>query len=96
MGTAEVAWDSWGEGEYNVLISRNAGFWQSDKNSKQAWTCATHNMLIDALLTPIVDSTYLNIDMWNFESSLKDESRAQSTDSSKVYRNLLLLTIVID
>ena len=45
------------------------------------------NLLIDSLLTPIVESTYLNRDMCKFESSQKDESRWQSTDSSKAYRN---------
>jgi len=45
------------------------------------------NLLIDSLLTPIVKSTYLNRDMCKFESSQKDESRWQSTDSSKTYRN---------
>jgi len=44
-------------------------------------------LLIDSLLTPIVESTYLNRDMWKFESSQKDESTWQSTDSSKAYRN---------
>jgi len=44
-------------------------------------------LLIDSLLTPIVESTYLNRDMCKFESSQKDESRRQSTDSSKAYRN---------
>jgi len=39
------------------------------------------NLLIDSLLTPIVESTYLNMDMCTFESSQKDESRVQSTDS---------------
>jgi len=34
-----------------------------------------------------VESTYLNRDMCKFESSQKDESRWQSTDSSKPYRN---------
>jgi len=34
-----------------------------------------------------VESTYLNRDMWKFESSQKDESRWQSTDSSKANRN---------
>jgi len=42
---------------------------------------------IDSLLTPIVESTYLNRDMCKFESSPKGESRWQSTDSSKAYRN---------
>ena len=46
------------------------------------------NLLIDTLLTPIVESTYLNRDMCKFESSQKDESRWQSTDSSKAYRNI--------
>ena len=45
------------------------------------------NLLIDSLLTPIVESTYLNRDMCKFDSSQKDESRAQSPDSSKAYRN---------
>ena len=45
------------------------------------------NLLIDSLLTPIVESTYLNRDMCKFESSKKDESRWQSTDSSKAYRS---------
>jgi len=39
------------------------------------------------LLTPIVESTYLNRDMCKFESSQKDESRWQPTDYSKAYRN---------
>ena len=43
------------------------------------------NLLIDSLLTPIVESTYLNRGMCTFESSQKDESRWQSTDSSKAY-----------
>jgi len=45
------------------------------------------NLLIDSLLTPIVESPYLNRDMCKFESSQKDESRWQLTDSSKAYRN---------
>ena len=45
------------------------------------------NLLIESLLTPIVESTYLNRDMCKFESSQKGESRWQSTDSSKAYRN---------
>ena len=45
------------------------------------------NLLIDSLLTPIVENTYLNKDMCKFESSQKDESRWQSTDISKAYRN---------
>ena len=32
-------------------------------------------------------NTYLNRDMCKLESSQKDESRWQSTDSSKAYRN---------
>jgi len=43
-------------------------------------------LLIDSLLTPIVEGTCLNIDMRKFESSQKDESKAQSTDSAKAYR----------
>jgi len=45
------------------------------------------NLQIDFLLTPIVESTYLIKDMCKFESSQKDTSRWQSTDSSKAYRN---------
>ena len=45
------------------------------------------NLLIDSLLTPTMESTYFNRDMCKFESSQKDESRWQSTDSSKAYRN---------
>jgi len=44
------------------------------------------NLLNDSLLTPIVGSTYLDIDMCKFESSQKDESRAQSADFWKAYR----------
>jgi len=44
-------------------------------------------LLIDSLLTPSVEITYLNIDMCKLESSQKGESRAESTDSSKAYRN---------
>ena len=45
------------------------------------------NLLIDSLITPIVEITYLNRDMYKFESLQKEESRWQSTDSSKAYRN---------
>jgi len=38
-------------------------------------------LLIDLFLNPIVDHTYLNIDVYKFESSQKDESRAQSAES---------------
>ena len=34
-----------------------------------------------------MESTYLNRDMCKFDSPQKDESRWQSTDSSKAYRN---------
>ena len=47
------------------------------------------NLLIDSLLSPIVESTYLNRDMCKFESSQKGESRWQSTDSSKAFRNTI-------
>jgi len=33
------------------------------------------NLLIDSLLKPILESTYLNRDMCKFESSQKDENR---------------------
>ena len=39
------------------------------------------NVPIDSLL----ESSYLNTDSCKFESSQKDESRAQSADSSKTY-----------
>jgi len=42
--------------------------------------------LIDSLLSPVVESTYLNMDMCKFASSQKDESRVQSANSSKTYR----------
>ena len=45
------------------------------------------SLLIDSLFTPIVESAYLNRDMCKFEPLQKDESRWQSTDSSKAYRN---------
>jgi len=35
----------------------------------------------------VMKSTYLNRDMCKFESSQKDESRWQLTDSLKAYRN---------
>jgi len=45
-------------------------------------------LLIDSLLTPIVESTYLNRDMFKSKWSQKDESRWRSTDSSKACRNI--------
>jgi len=51
------------------------------------------NLLIDSLLTPVVESTYLNRDMCKIESSQKDESRAQSTDFLKAYRNTVLYSV---
>jgi len=41
---------------------------------------------IDSLLVPHVESSYMNIDMCKSESSQKNESRAQSADSSQAYR----------
>ena len=43
------------------------------------------NLLIDSLFISFVESSYLNIEMYKFESSRKDESRAQSADSLKAY-----------
>jgi len=47
----------------------------------------------------MVEGTYLNTDMCKCESSQNDESRAQSADSSKAYRNhsafKLILTVVL-
>jgi len=40
------------------------------------------------MLTPIVESTYFNMDMCKFESPQKEESRARSADSSKAYTKL--------
>jgi len=45
-----------------------------------------YNFAIDSLLVLPVEWSYLNTDMRKFESSQNDESRAQSADSSKVYR----------
>jgi len=39
--------------------------------------------VIDSLLLSLVEWSYVNTDMRKFESLQKDESRAQSTDSSK-------------
>ena len=44
------------------------------------------NWRIDKLAYSFVGSSNLNIDMREFKSSQKDESRAQSTHSSKAYR----------
>jgi len=41
--------------------------------------------VVDSLLIA-VDRSYLNTDMRKFITSQKEESRAQSTDSSKAYR----------
>ena len=41
------------------------------------------SLLIDSVLTAIVESTYLNTDMRKFASPQKHESRTQSADSSK-------------
>ena len=43
---------------------------------------------IDSLLITPVEWSYLNTDMHKFETSQKEESRAQSADSSKAYRKL--------
>jgi len=45
----------------------------------------TKNLQIDSNSSPCVESSYLYTDMCKFESSQKDESRAQSADSSKAY-----------
>ena len=37
--------------------------------------------------TATVESAYLNMDICKSEPSQKDESRAQSVDSSKAYKN---------
>jgi len=44
------------------------------------------NLLIDSLLVSFVENTYLDIDMYKFESLQNDEKRAQSADFSKAYR----------
>jgi len=51
-------------------------------------------LVIVSLLTPIMDNTYLNVDMCKFESLQKDESRAQLTDSSKHAEKLVLLSVL--
>jgi len=50
-----------------------------------------------------VKTSYLNTDVCKFEPSQKDESRAQSADSSKVYSKLItfnvcfcLMTVTVD
>jgi len=42
--------------------------------------------VIDSLLLSLVETSDLNTNMRKFQSSQKDESRAQSADSSKAYR----------
>ena len=42
--------------------------------------------MINSLFITPVEWTYLNTDMRKFEASQKEESRAQSADSSKAYR----------
>jgi len=42
-------------------------------------------LLINSLLSPILESTYLNTSMCKFELLQKDESKAQLADSSKAY-----------
>jgi len=54
------------------------------------------NLLIDSLLAPIIEGTYLNRDKCKFETSQKNESRWQSTDSSKAYRNTRAVKCNID
>ena len=46
--------------------------------------CLLH-LWSEVVITP-VEWSYLNTDMRKFETSQKEESRAQSTDSSKAYR----------
>jgi len=41
---------------------------------------------VSSLLVSPGEGTYLNADMFKFESSHEDESKAQSADSSKAYR----------
>ena len=49
--------------------------------------------MIDSLLIT-VEWSYLNTDMRKFETSQKEESRAQSADSSKAYRKPSRASIV--
>jgi len=41
---------------------------------------------IDSLFISLVESSYVNMDMYKFELSQKDESRVQLADSSKAFR----------
>jgi len=50
----------------------------------------------NSLLTPIVESTYLNRDMCKFEPLQKDESRWHSTDSLKAYRSTSAFSVITD
>ena len=66
------------------LFNKGVGFWAKTL----CWEiCTFHDGCKQGIDTPIVESTYLNRDMCKFELSQKDESRWQSTDSSKAYRN---------
>jgi len=54
--------------------------------SLHRWNKQEIKTVIDSLLITPVEWSYLNTDMRKFETSQKEESRAQSADSSKAYR----------
>ena len=54
--------------------------------SLHRWNKQGIKSVIDSLLITPVEWSYLNTDMRKFETSQKEESRAQSADSSKTYR----------
>ena len=51
------------------------------------------HLLIDSLLTPIVESTYLNRDMCKFESSQKDKADGSRLIPRKHTETLVLLSV---
>ena len=54
--------------------------------SLHGWNKQEIKSVIDSLLITPVEWSYLNTDMRKFETSQKEESRAQSADSDKAYR----------
>ena len=54
--------------------------------SLHRWIKQEIKTVIDSLLITTVEWSYLNTDMRKYETSQKEESRAQSADSAKAYR----------
>ena len=88
-------------GKFSVVKQMQIDFWMNFKS----WRCvvlrvtwnrfSVKKLPIDSLLISYVVSSYLNTDMCNFESSQKDESRAQSADSSKAYSTPTAFDLII-